>query len=39
LEIGAQSEAEARTTAHQIGKALANPVMEVSVVEAVKELV
>jgi phosphoribosylformylglycinamidine synthase subunit PurS len=38
MELEAQSEAEARATAHQIGKALANPVMEVFLVEAVKEL-
>ncbi|MGK0617882.1 phosphoribosylformylglycinamidine synthase subunit PurS [Meiothermus cerbereus] len=38
MELKAPSEAEARATAHQIGKALANPVMEVFVVEAVKEL-
>lgn len=38
MEVEAGSEAEARATAHNIGKALANPVMEVFVVEAVKEL-
>lgn len=38
MEVEAQSESEAKATAHNIGKALANPVMEVFVVEAVKEL-
>ncbi len=39
MELEATSESEARATAHHIGKALANPVMEVFVVEAVKERV
>lgn len=38
MELEAANESEARATAHNIGKALANPVMEVFVVEAVKEL-
>lgn len=38
MEVEAGSEAEASVLAHNIGKALANPVMEVFVVEAVKEL-
>lgn len=38
MEVEASSEAEAHTRAQQIGQALANPVMEVFVVEAVKEL-
>ncbi|GIW25060.1 phosphoribosylformylglycinamidine synthase subunit PurS [Meiothermus sp.] len=39
MEIEAADEAEARAVAQRIGQALANPVMEVFVVEAVKELV
>lgn len=39
LELEAASADEAHTQAYTIGKALANPVMEVFVVEAVKELV
>lgn len=39
MEVEAGGEAEAKDIAHNIGKALANPVMEVFVVEAVKELV
>ncbi|WP_299433064.1 phosphoribosylformylglycinamidine synthase subunit PurS [uncultured Meiothermus sp.] len=38
MELQAASESEARATAHDIGKALANPVMEVFIVEAVKPL-
>lgn len=38
MELEATSEAEARATAHEMGKALSNPVMEVFAVEAVKEL-
>lgn len=38
MEVEASSEAEAHARAQQIGQALANPVMEVFVVEAVKEL-
>ncbi len=38
MELEAASEALARATAHSIGQTLANPVMEVFVVEAVKEL-
>lgn len=38
MEIGASSESEARSKAQEIAKALANPVMEVYVVEAIKEL-
>lgn len=38
MELEAASEAEARSTAHEVGKALSNPVMEVFAVEAVKEL-
>ncbi len=38
MELEAANESEARATAHSIGKALANPVMEVFVVEAIKEL-
>lgn len=38
MELEAANESEARATAHHIGKALANPVMEVFVVEAIKEL-
>lgn len=39
LELRAASEAEARSTAQRIGQALANPVMEVYLVEVLKELV
>ncbi|MCS7195352.1 MAG: phosphoribosylformylglycinamidine synthase subunit PurS [Meiothermus sp.] len=39
MEVEARDEAEARAVAQRIGQALANPVMEVFVVEAVKELV
>lgn len=38
MELAAANESEARATAHNIGKALANPVMEVFLVEAIKEL-
>lgn len=39
MELEAPSEAEAHHQAREIAKALANPVMEVYAVEAVKELV
>ena len=39
MEIEAQAEAEAKSKALEIAKALANPVMEVYAVEAIKELV
>jgi phosphoribosylformylglycinamidine synthase subunit PurS len=39
LELEALTTEEAHTQANAIGKALANPVMEVFMVEAVKELV
>jgi len=39
MELEATTESEARATAQQIGQALANPVMEVFLVEAVKRLV
>ncbi|MER3482633.1 MAG: phosphoribosylformylglycinamidine synthase, purS protein [Meiothermus sp.] len=38
MELGARSEAEAHTKAMEIAKALANPVMEVFAVEAIKPL-
>ncbi|MDX2004066.1 MAG: phosphoribosylformylglycinamidine synthase subunit PurS [Meiothermus sp.] len=38
MELEAASADEARSQAEKIGKALANPVMEVFAVEAVKEL-
>lgn len=39
LELNAASEAEAHSLAQRIGQALANPVMEVYLVEAIGELV
>ncbi|RDI95557.1 phosphoribosylformylglycinamidine synthase, purS protein [Meiothermus sp. QL-1] len=39
MELEAPNEAEARAAAEAIGKALANPVMEVYVVEGVRALV
>lgn len=39
MELEANSAEDAGAKAHEIGKALANPVMEVFVIEAVKELV